>query len=169
MTSGVRVGKHRRRQACWVAGGGDVTLASLHDVPTVILASRARGALVIDFLHLKLAYIGDIQISVGTVEGEAPGVAQAQRPDLFSISDHPYEGVVHRDAVPGRGAARRTLKYKGQKSFHPRWRGLGEFDLDIDAQQFSQKRGRILRISTRIAASASIAGAYIQVAIRTER
>src|SRR5207249_5123596 len=55
---------------------------SLHDLPAVVLAPRARPRLEIDLLAGALADVGDVEVARRPVEGEAPGVAQPLRPDL---------------------------------------------------------------------------------------
>src|SRR6185503_8032561 len=59
---------------------------SFHDVPSIILtlSTPLRGRGDIDLLQAALPYVRDIQIAVGPIEAEPPGVAQTVTPHLGS-------------------------------------------------------------------------------------
>src|SRR6266850_6711488 len=68
-------------------------VAALHDPPSVVLAARAGRGLQIDLLPLVLSDVADEQGAGEPVEGEAPGIAKAERPDLRKRAGHADEGV----------------------------------------------------------------------------
>ena len=57
---------------------------ALDDVPAVVLAAGAAGRLEVDFFEAVLADVADVEIAGGTVEAEAPRIAQPVRPDLIA-------------------------------------------------------------------------------------
>src|SRR3990172_8457664 len=133
-----------------VAAGRDAVTA-LHDVPAVVLPAERVAGLAVDLLPGALADVTDVEIAIGSVEAEAPGVPQPVGPDLgepLARGDPPVrERVVRRDGV--RFAFRRI-------------------GIHVQAEDLAQQRLPILTVAVRIAAGSAIAKAKVEVAVRTE-
>jgi len=80
------------------------------------------------------------------VEGEAPGVAQAERPDLAARARGRDEGVVARDRV---GAARLLA-------------------VDVDPQDLAEQAAEILRALARVVRGAAVADAEVEHPVGAE-
>src|ERR1043165_7759363 len=63
-------------------GRGVVAVRRFHQTPAVVLAAGAARGLQVDLFILVLADVGDPEVAGLAIEGEAPRVAQAVRPDL---------------------------------------------------------------------------------------
>ncbi len=100
----------------------------------------------VDLLPGVLPNVGDGEVARRPIEREAPGIAQAVRPDLRPCTGLPDEGVRRRNRV---GPAARAK---------PR----------IDAQELSEQDVQVLRVRRRIVGAAAVAGADVQVAVRPE-
>ena len=130
----MRVLEDRQHQAAVVAAARGVeALRPLHPPPAVVLAAAARGGLEVDLLDGVLADVADVEVARAAVEAEAPGVAQAGRPDLGRAAA-PGERIVRRDRV----------------------RRLG---VDVDPQQLAEQRVLVLAVVLRVAAVATMASA----------
>src|SRR5262245_10778912 len=134
----------RQRQTARVAAGARwVALRALHPVPAVVLAARARGRLKVDLLARTLPDVADVQVAGLAVEAEPPGIAQPVGPDLGAAAGHADEGVGRRHGV-----------------------GAGWSDrLDVEPQDLTEQAVRVLAVVVRIAATAAVAGADVQVAV----
>ena len=82
-------------------GVGGEARGSLGDRPPVVLSAPARRQAHVDLLVASLAHVADVEIAGHGIEGEAPGVAQAQGPDLPTGPGVLHEGVGGRDDVGG--------------------------------------------------------------------
>src|ERR1051325_9198604 len=92
---GVAVFEDGHGQAGGGAAHGVVTVEAFHDGPAVVLAAGAAGGLEVDFFVDVLADVADPEVAGLAVEGEAPRVAQAVRPDLPARG----EGVARGDGI----------------------------------------------------------------------
>jgi len=106
-------------------------MCAFHAVPAVVGAADAVWQYV-DLLPCILADVGDKQVTGGAVEAEAPRVAQAIRPDLWSGVSAVAEWVVV-------------------------WRGVGLGDVDVEAQQLAEESAQVLTVSLRVVGAAPIA------------
>ncbi|KXJ04804.1 hypothetical protein AC249_AIPGENE5364, partial [Exaiptasia diaphana] len=120
---------------------------AFHDPPTVILSTGAGGGLEIDLFTGVLADVGDVEITGQAVEGEAPGLTQAQGPDLGRRLALAAERVVSRNAVVGRG--RNVL-------------------IHIDAQHFALETITGLGVAVGVGLGSAIAVANVEIAVGSE-
>src|SRR5947207_32147 len=96
---------HRECQTSRIAGGRAKTKAAFHDVPSVVSATCAASRLDVHFFAGRLAYIGDVIVSRGLVEGGTPRITQTQCPNFVSRIGISYVRVSRRDCVGRRIAA----------------------------------------------------------------
>src|SRR5687768_1564167 len=123
---------------------------TLATVPAVVAAT-------LDGVHLlerTLPDVGEPERAVGTVEAPAPGIAQAPRVDLRTFAART------RTAGRARRIGRERV-VRGNRVARPR-------RADLDAQHLPEQRRQALAVLLRVASAAAIAGAEIQIAIRTE-
>src|SRR5437868_182226 len=104
-------------------------------IPAVVLAAGAPGRLEIDLLPVPLPDVGDVEVVRRTVEAEAPGVAQAEGPDLGGAGRGAGEGVARRDGVV-------AVRICGEA-----------VAVDVDAQDLAQQGVLVLAALKRIAAA----------------
>ena len=142
-------GQESRRRA------GAEVVQSFLEPPAVVTAAEARR-LVVDLLEGVLADVAD-QHRPGAaqprrVEREAPGVADAERPDLVERRSrqrgHADERVVRRSLVAA---------------------GVAVRDAHVDAQHLAEQRAGPLRLVLWIAAGAAVAHADVEIPVRPER
>ncbi len=114
------------------------TPQALHEVPPVVEAGRICLDHV-DFLALVLADVGDVQLP--PVEGIAERIAQTDRPAF----------------VPGRAG----------KDWVIRRNSVGK-RADVQAQQLTEERGRVLAVARRITAATAVPNRKIKHAVGTE-
>src|SRR5512140_3864504 len=132
-----------RRRA---AAGWTVAQVTLLDVPAVIVAPGVGCGLEVDLLLRVLPDVTNEQITAGTVERPAPGVAQAIGPDLL-----PHGRVA---------AAVEWVGGRDDVSLACGWRAV-----HVEAQHLAQQRADILRVVVGVAAAAAIACAPVERAI----
>src|SRR5262249_28252602 len=120
-------------------------MAAFRDWPSVILPAAGGCRLNVDLLELILTDVGDVQIARLRIEGKTPGVTQPRCPHPRAGASDANNGSVRRKGV---GFATRP---------------------DIEAEQLAQKDAMALGILERIASSASVSGANIEVPIWAER
>ena len=118
-------------------------MAPLHNGPAIVPPAWVGRGLEIHFLVQVLAHIGDVQVAGQPVEAVAPGIAQAQGPDLVTHAGIADKGVVCRD-------------------------GVGIAAVHVDAQHGAQQRRAILAIAELVASRAAVAGTDVQVAVRAK-
>ena len=102
---------------------------AFRDPPAVILAARTARVLKVNLLEQVLADIADVEVAGQAVEGEAPGVAQAERPDFGPVGRLRDEGIGGRDGV-----------------------GLRAAGFDIEAENLAEQLRGILRVVVGVAA-----------------
>jgi hypothetical protein len=122
-------------------------VSAFHATPAVILAALAAPRLEIHLLPAGLSDVRDEQISRQAIKAEAPRVAQAQGPDLFACAPGitAHKGIIRRDVI-------------GQSI-------VGVRVVHINAEHLAQQRRGPLRVVLRIAASAAISHADVEIAI----
>ena len=115
-----------------------------------VVAAAAAGGLVVDFLERVLPDVAENQgagaAARGVVEAPAPGVAQAEGPDL---SAHAGQRARDERVVGGNAVAD----------------GIGVCNIDVDAQHLAEQRRRVLRIVVRIVARSAVAHADIEIPV----
>ncbi len=140
----VAVFQHRHHQPRPAAPlGGAEAPAPLHHAPPVV-EPAARGGDHVDLLQRALPHVGKVQQPGLAVEGEAPRVPHAARPDLVAGGALPRVGVVRGDGVRVAG-------------------------VHVDAQDVAQQRRAVLPVPLRVAAPAAVAHPHVQLAVRPER
>ena len=125
-----------------VAAAFGAARSPLHQIPAVVLATRTRCRLVVDFLVRRRPDVPDPQIARDPIETEAPGVAQPKRPDL--------------GAPPG-------WSTKGLSGGIAYLRAGHWTPIDVDAQDLAEQGAQILAILT--VATAPITEPDVEVAI----
>ncbi len=130
-------------QAVLVTSRG-TALTAFHDGPAIVFATARPGRLEIDFLQIILAHVRDIEVASLTIEADAPGVAQAKRPDLVQHGVLLRKRIVRRDGVgPVTG-------------------------VHVDADELTEQRGPKLSVSLWIEGPAAIPEAQVQHSVGTE-
>ena len=140
---GIHATRHAVARLAARAGVVDEALAA---IPAVIQTARAAGRLEIDLFARQLADVADPQIPRLTVEGDAPGVAQAETPDLVAHGRVTHEGVIGGDAV-----------------VQPR---VGV--VDVHPQQFAQESSRVLPRIVGVAEAAAVAEGDVKITVGPE-
>src|SRR5690606_16811778 len=114
--------------------GGVVGLVALVAAPAEVEPGAGACGDEVDLLVGVLADVGDPQVAGERVEGDAPGIAQAQREDFVAAGAAAAvgPGVVGRDAVMLAGGDAAV--------------GRATTAVDVDAQQLAQQAVRVLRI-----------------------
>ncbi len=130
-----------RRAACGVVGGGTFVTA-----PAIILATAADGRLDVDFFVQTLADIADEHGGGGRVKAPAPGVAQAHGPDFGRA------GLAHK-------------RIAGRDDVMLEWIAGEGVAIEAEAQDFAEERILVLGVVGRVAASPTVAGADVEVAV----
>ena len=115
----------------------------LERVPAVERPGARAARREVDLLPRALADVGEREVAGGAVEREAPGVAEAEGPDLRPRASDADERVAGRDRV-GDAAPR------------------------IDAEQLAEQAAEVLRVLGRIVAAAAVPGARVQEPVGAE-
>ena len=121
-------------------------------VAPAVVAPAAAGRLEVDLLPRILADVADEHRARAAprrvVEAPAPGVAQAEAPDLGEDAGPPDERVRRRHVVA---------------------LGIAVGHRDVDAEHLAEQRPRILRAVHRIVARSAVAHADVEIPVRPER
>ena len=146
---GVRVLRDREGQVgSRAACGRVVAVRPFHPPPAVVRPPRRAGRLEVDLLPRALPDVSDPEVARDAVEGEAPGVPEALRPDLGERARPAGVRVVGRDGV-----------------LLPRVPGV-----DVDAEELPEPRPVALREVLRVPAAPAVAEAERERAVdRRER
>ncbi len=102
----------------------------------------------IDLVEAALADVGDDEMAVAPIEGEAPGIAQPERPDEVGARRRAREGIAGRDGMVGRR--------------------LGMM-VDVQPQHLPEQVVDVLSAALRVAPAAAVPQAEIEIAVRAER
>jgi hypothetical protein len=125
-------------------GAAAGALRAFHDVPAVVFTTLGTRRLNIDLLEPILADIRDIQVAGLPVEGNSPGVAQAERPDL----------------VPNRLVAGKRVV--GRNCVSPAHR------IHVDPNEFAEQCAAVLGVVIGIERTTAVAETEVQHAVRPE-
>src|SRR6266545_4183671 len=149
------VDKNRRRK-----GGGSAVrgrhvkgLVAFEAPPAIVLAAVTSGRLEVDLFAAALAHIANEQVAGLTIEGETPGVTQPVGPDFVACAGV----VIVGKRVVGWDIIRQAIA------------GVGV--VDVDPQNLTHQRVQVLRVADRsmlVAGTAAVAGADVEVAVRSE-
>ena len=90
---------HRRSHAGVIAIIFQVTVRAFHDIPAVVFTTITAGGLKIDLFPAVIADISQVQVARLGIEGKAPGITQAESPDLPSLARYVDKRIVGRDDV----------------------------------------------------------------------
>ena len=118
---------------------------SLHEAPSVVLATLGAGPLKIHFLLFAPPHVCDPQVAGLPVELESPWIAQAVGPDLAPSPAPAHERVVRRDPI--RFAALRVR---------------------VDPKHLRQQDPEVLAVQHRVALASTVAHADVEVAVWPE-
>ena len=124
------------------AAGEPRAVVPLHAAPAVVLSARAGGRLEVDLLPGVLANVGDVHVAGGAVEGEAPGVPEARRPDRVEHAAVPDEGVAG--------------GHEGRRGVH------------VEAQHLAQVGRAVLGAVARVVGAAAVPEGDVEVAVGAE-
>ncbi len=128
----------RRTAGVRAARRGERGLAALAADPSQVRRRRGRSADEVDLLPLVLSDVAQVEVAGLPIEGEAEGVAHAQRPDLVARARLADVRVVGGDSVVGGVEA---ALIGGRSRIHP---------AHVDAQDLSQQGARALAVSRRL-------------------
>lgn len=127
-----------------------IILVAFAIVPAEVQPARRAGGNIVDLLLRILPHVADVEITRGGIEADAPGIADAERPNLVGATGG-NEGIVGRNRIILAVIARKIIA------------------VDINAQDLAEQRILVLSILTRIAAAAAVANAEIEITIGPER
>ena len=95
-------------------------MVALADLPFVVFTAPGARCLEIDLLPGVLSDIADVEVMGFRVEGEAPGIAQADSPDLVAYGAIVGEGIVG-------------------------WNRVGIPAIDVDSEHLAKELAAVLR------------------------
>src|SRR5215210_429273 len=132
-------------QSGLIALASSIALVPFHNTPTVVHSlSSASCRSDINFLDTILPHVSDVQVSVGSIEAEPPGIAEPIAPDLSADCRLlPDKGVIRRHRVRGSR-------------------------LDVNPKNGSEQLREVLTPALRITGSAAVAESQVEKPIWTE-